>query len=210
MVEAVRNYVVSGGLVMPALLAVGMSLWTTLALWWQHLTRGFAGDVERRLAWLGDHKARGRSPAEAARGWLDAVLRRALGCCGAGTSDLAGVDVLVLEAQRELGGYGAIARALCTVAPLLGLLGTVGGMVETFAGLSQAVSYGPGGGIAGGISEALISTQLGLLVAIPGLVVTRLLEQRAAALNNDLLRAREILAAQVRSHAGWSHAGGHP
>ncbi len=57
-------------------------------------------------------------------------------------------------------------------APLLGLLGTVTGMLTTFAGIS-----GGGGGkatmdlVAGGISEALITTQTGLLIAIPAYVL---------------------------------------
>ena len=56
-----------------------------------------------------------------------------------------------------------------SAAPLWGLLGTVTGMLKTFAGLSQ----GSGGdetmgSISSGISEALVTTQTGLMIAIPG------------------------------------------
>jgi len=53
-----------------------------------------------------------------------------------------------------------------TVAPLLGLLGTVTGMIETFQSITL---YGAGDPklMSGGISQALITTQLGLTVAIP-------------------------------------------
>ena len=58
-----------------------------------------------------------------------------------------------------------------TTAPLLGLLGTVTGMLTTF----HALSTGVGGDktmnlVAGGISEALITTETGLVIALPGLV----------------------------------------
>ena len=56
--------------------------------------------------------------------------------------------------------------AMVTAAPLLGLLGTVTGMVETFAGLSQAGGMGV---VSSGISKALLTTQLGLVIALPGI-----------------------------------------
>jgi biopolymer transport protein ExbB len=63
-----------------------------------------------------------------------------------------------------------VMRICVGVAPLLGLLGTVMGMLETFG----ALATGSGGDktmnqIAGGISEALITTQTGLVIALPGL-----------------------------------------
>lgn len=72
--------------------------------------------------------------------------------------------------QNTLAGLNrdfVVLAALTAVAPLLGLLGTVAGMIETF----QAVAASTGktaGKMAGGISQALITTQFGLVVAIPG------------------------------------------
>ncbi len=72
--------------------------------------------------------------------------------------------------------------ALTSAAPLLGLLGTVTGMIETFDGVASAVD-GVGRRMADGISQALITTQVGLVVAIPGLFglsrLRRLLDQWA-------------------------------
>ncbi len=67
---------------------------------------------------------------------------------------------------------------LASVAPLLGLLGTVGGMISTFAVISQ---YGTGNAkaLASGISEALITTQTGLIVAVPGLFFANYLARQA-------------------------------
>ncbi len=60
-----------------------------------------------------------------------------------------------------------ILGALTAVAPLLGLLGTVQGMIGTFSAVAQ-ISGTTGVEVADGISQALITTQFGLVVAVPG------------------------------------------
>jgi biopolymer transport protein ExbB len=57
--------------------------------------------------------------------------------------------------------------AMITAAPLLGLLGTVSGMVTTFESLSGHTQEKIMGGLARGISEVLVATESGLVVAIP-------------------------------------------
>ena len=89
-----------------------------------------------------------------------------------------------------------------SAAPLVGLLGTVTGMLTTFG----ALSLGSGGEktmamIAGGISEALFSTQMGLAVAIPGLLVGRILTQRQALLEGELAKLKDILCADQAAQA---------
>ncbi|MCB0379277.1 MAG: MotA/TolQ/ExbB proton channel family protein [Bdellovibrionales bacterium] len=69
-------------------------------------------------------------------------------------------------------------RSIVVVAPLLGLLGTVIGMIETFDSLQDQALFSQSGGIAGGISQALITTEMGLVVAIPGLLIGRYLDRR--------------------------------
>ncbi len=59
-------------------------------------------------------------------------------------------------------------KAAMSAAPLWGLLGTVTGMLKTFGGLSQGGGDETMGTISKGISEALITTQTGLMIAIPG------------------------------------------
>ena len=60
-----------------------------------------------------------------------------------------------------------ILSALTAVAPLIGLLGTVRGMVGTFSAVSQ-VAGDTGTEVAAGISQALLTTQFGLVIALPG------------------------------------------
>ena len=66
---------------------------------------------------------------------------------------------------------------LASSAPLIGLLGTVAGMLRTFAGLSMEEGYKMDL-VASGISQALVTTQAGLLIAIPALAFTHLLNRR--------------------------------
>jgi biopolymer transport protein ExbB len=89
-------------------------------------------------------------------------------------------------------------RAVVTVAPLLGLLGTVSGMIETFASLGDMSLFSSSGGIAGGISQALLTTQFGLAIAIPGLLAMSILDRRQAAIESRIDEVRTLL---TRGHA---------
>ncbi|MCY3824989.1 MAG: MotA/TolQ/ExbB proton channel family protein [Nitrospinae bacterium] len=71
----------------------------------------------------------------------------------------------VTTLDRNLGALGTIAA----IAPLLGLTGTVFGMIRTFAIISEKGIAHPSQ-LAGGISEALITTATGLVIAIPTLI----------------------------------------
>lgn len=80
---------------------------------------------------------------------------------------------VVHELERYLAALGTIAA----VAPLLGLLGTVIGMIKVFTAIMINGS-GNASVLAGGISEALITTAAGLTVAIPALICHRYFERR--------------------------------
>lgn len=86
----------------------------------------------------------------------------------------------------------AVLSGLVTIAPLMGLLGTVIGMLTTFKGLAQS-SGQTVDLVAQGISEALITTQTGLMIAIPGYVFISLVIKR----RNDYL----AWLAQVENYA---------
>lgn len=97
----------------------------------------------------------------------------------------------------ELAGYRSIVGIVVILAPLAGLLGTVTGMIETFDSLAEMALFTQGGGVAGGISEALISTQMGLAVAIPGVIFGRLLDRRQQLLEDELDQLVEHLAMEA-------------
>ena len=75
--------------------------------------------------------------------------------------------------ERNLNMLGTIA----TISPLLGLLGTVVGMITAFTGLTESSGANPDL-LAAGISQALITTAFGLLIAVPGLVLHKYFEQK--------------------------------
>lgn len=72
----------------------------------------------------------------------------------------------------ELDRFSAVLGTVASIAPLLGLLGTVWGMILTFE-VIQSQGMGVVANLAGGISQALISTMAGLTVGIPALVAHR-------------------------------------
>ena len=80
---------------------------------------------------------------------------------------------VVHELERYLNSLGTIA----SITPLLGLLGTVIGMIKVFSVITTQ-GVGDPGVLAGGISEALITTAAGLLIALPALVAHNLLVRR--------------------------------
>ena len=91
----------------------------------------------------------------------------------------------LMHNKHKLDNYiGAIAIT-ASVAPLLGLLGTVSGMIETFKMMTLFGSGDPEV-VSGGIAQALITTELGLVVAIPALVLNALLSRKAKAYYTQL------------------------
>jgi biopolymer transport protein ExbB len=74
--------------------------------------------------------------------------------------------------------YSVLVKTIVILAPLVGLLGTVMGMIETFDALQNSAMFGQGASISGGISKALFTTELGLVVAVPGLILGRVLDKK--------------------------------
>jgi biopolymer transport protein ExbB len=91
----------------------------------------------------------------------------------------------ILKEGPRLERFFSLLGVVAAVAPLLGLLGTVSGMISTFRVITE---YGTGDPklLSGGISEALITTELGLAVAIPVLLVNTVLSRWRERLNDDM------------------------
>jgi biopolymer transport protein ExbB len=99
---------------------------------------------------------------------------------------------VVHELERYLNSLGTIAA----ITPLLGLLGTVVGMIKVFATITTE-GVGNPGALAGGISEALITTAAGMSVAIPTLMFYRYFRGRVRMLvirmEQEALRMVEVM-----------------
>ncbi|MEM1223667.1 MAG: MotA/TolQ/ExbB proton channel family protein [Verrucomicrobiota bacterium] len=85
----------------------------------------------------------------------------------------------MLSTQPKLEKYLNVIAVTASVAPLLGLLGTVTGIIKTF-NLMRVFGAGDPKPLISGISEALITTELGLVLAIPALVIHALLARKVA------------------------------
>jgi biopolymer transport protein ExbB len=105
---------------------------------------------------------------------------------------------VVHDLERFLNPLGTIAA----ITPLLGLLGTVSGMIRAFTAIT-AQGVGNPTVLAGGIAEALITTAAGLTVAIPSLIAFRYLRGRVdglvVAIEKESIRFIEALLQQQRS-----------
>ncbi len=164
-----------GGFVMIPLLMTGalallLAVWKLIALWQLH--RAVQGDVQK----LAEHLHQGnleqaRVCAAAYRAplsdlALEAIMHRNVP--RAHLEELLHEHVVNVlpQAERHLGMLGVLGG----VAPLLGLLGTVTGMIHTFR-LVTLFGSGDARMLSGGISEALVTTETGLIIAVPVLLV---------------------------------------
>jgi len=91
-------------------------------------------------------------------------------------------DELLFGLQRRL----SILSAVGTLAPLMGLLGTVLGMIEVFGEVAALGETGDASVLAGGIWEALLTTAAGMSIAIPALAVYHYLHRHIAELAHTL------------------------
>jgi biopolymer transport protein ExbB len=95
--------------------------------------------------------------------------------CGAGISKIGHQFETIEKSLEEMGDEESIKlhqkigwlSLISNVAPMMGLLGTVGGMVEAFEDIANSGGQASPAELAGGISKALLTTMFGLIVAIP-------------------------------------------
>lgn len=89
---------------------------------------------------------------------------------------------------------------LVSTAPLLGLMGTVGGMLITFSGMALG-NAAPIDTVSAGISKALVTTQAGLVIAIPAAFLLGLLKRRAERTHLELQQQLHARLAETPSEA---------
>ncbi|MFH1499792.1 MAG: MotA/TolQ/ExbB proton channel family protein [Verrucomicrobiota bacterium] len=107
----------------------------------------------------------------------------------------------ILSVRPQLERFLAFIAVTAAAAPLLGLLGTVTGMMKTFS-LITIFGSGDAKSLASGISEALVTTELGLMVAIPALIMHGLLSRMA---KQKLGRLEQTAVSFINSVVGIRH-----
>jgi biopolymer transport protein ExbB len=188
--DEVLHYWRGGGFVMPPLVAATVVLWFAIGWRFVVIRGGYSGELRT----LVKRASRGNVSGD---GLLERAAIRGIAAAQVPTRDVRPwIEDTFQDLRNEAGRFSTLVSAIVAAAPLAGLLGTVTGMIETFASLQEMALFTQSGGVAGGISTALISTQMGLAVAIPGMLAGRVLDRREARLDQQLRELGDIIAAE--------------
>ncbi len=190
--DTFAGYVEAGGFVMPPLVVGALLLWYAIGYRFMVLQRGSRRHVRILVRRYGEGDL--RKP----KGIIDQAARVGVYAAKKFPDHISEVlDSAFFPYYQDLKKGRIIIMGIVMVAPLVGLLGTVAGMIETFDSLGDMTLYSQSGGIAGGISQALFSTQMGLCVAIPGVIVGRLLDRRQQRFEEELDQIKALLGGKV-------------
>ncbi len=135
---------------------------------------------------------------EPLRGPEATILQGLLGAAGSGIRDLNRVATRIgsVELQCMERGFRTLGF-LGNTAPLLGLLGTIIGMIKAFMVIEQAGGRVDAQALAGGIWEAMLTTGVGLIVAIPVLLMLHMLEGMADRRAQNMRSCASLLLEQL-------------
>jgi biopolymer transport protein ExbB len=194
------DYFRQGGWIMLPLVITSVVLWTLIVDRWREFSMLGRSDLDRQEA-IALVSGDGSMPPGRGQGLrarlVGEFLRERSGVARLDRKILGQVS---LQIQQSLEDRLATIAVLAAVAPLLGLLGTVLGMIETFDVIS-VFGTGNSRAMAGGISIALITTQTGLLVAIPGMLMSNRLNRTAQRLKTNLDETTAVLARHLNEGA---------
>ena len=187
-VEAIGAYMQNGGLVMPPLVLCVVVLWFAIGWRWVTLNRGGGKSVRVLI------NNRLRDKPRQLKGIVDTAVEKGVALWSEHKPHLRErLDEAYGGYQSEIKRYSMVINTIVAIAPLLGLLGTVIGMIETFNSLGDMTLFSQTGGIAGGIATALFTTQMGLVVAVPGYIIKSVLDRRQRQIEHDLAQIKDIL-----------------
>jgi biopolymer transport protein ExbB len=127
---------------------------------------------------------------------------------GAEEKNLSRVELARREAERQKEAVGedlrrgmGVLASVGSIAPFVGLLGTVVGIITAFQGIAATGSGGLGS-VSAGIAEALVETALGLMVAIPATLFFNQLNTKINAVETELARRTGELLDELENHHG--------
>lgn len=189
-----------GGAIMWPLIGLTLLLWFALGYRWAQLRRGNRLSV--RVLIDRYRQKYDRKPD----GLVDRAVVTAVALEKEGRPRLRRlIDDAFFEISLTARTFSRLIKTVVITAPLLGLLGTVMGMIETFESLAEGALYTQTGGIASGISKALLTTQMGLVVAVPGLVIGRILDRREAVILRELDLIKDIICPEQEGESDEIH-----
>ena len=191
-------FVGQGGIVMVPLAIAVLVLWYAIGYRFATIKRGNPRSVRRLIRRYYQVPYVRGSDEQKPEGIVDTAIVQGLALAKKHPVNLRRyLDDAFSHYTLDMSKYGRLIMSIVAAAPLTGLLGTVMGMIETFDSLADASLFNQsGGGIAGGISQALFTTQMGLIVAIPGLVLGRELDRRQNRIERELEQLKDMLCAK--------------
>ena len=197
MIGELIKYFESGGLVVPPLILATLLLWYALGYRYAVMLKAGHKNSVRRIV-----ETYEKGKWTEATNIIERAVVEAFQLRDQGVKPIRRyLDGAYADLERELTRYQVLVKTIVSITPLLGLLGTVGGMIETFDSLRDMELFSQTGGIAGGISQALITTQFGLAVAIPGLLVNGYLNRKKLKIEMELAQIKDLMSVQSNNTA---------
>lgn len=184
-----KDILVAGGATLWLLLA--LSVYSIALMWqrWRYLrraTRGLPGLLAKLRALLASgNLADAVKLCQAHQGLAAPVLMASLTGSTSREERKRAIDRGITQAVARLQKGTTMLGTIATVAPFIGLFGTVIGVMRAFRDLASAAGAGPGV-VAIGISEALVCTAAGLFVAIPAVAAYNYFNHRAAQFGEEM------------------------
>ena len=153
MIESFQAFMETGGTVLWLILLLSIALWGLIIERFMFIHQVYP---EHREQWLATWRAR-----DDKQSWHAQSIRR----------------FFISQAKMELGRSVMIIKVLIALCPLLGLLGTVLGMIHVFD-VMAVIGTSNARAMATGISQATLTTMAGMVIAISGLYFSKLIEDR--------------------------------
>lgn len=202
--NVIVNYFEAGGPIMwPILLAaiVAVAVVGERMFWWIRES-GRRNPAHLETVFAAIERGEFATASDLAKDSADPVIRMIWHGMNHHHSSLEGALQVAAGAELQRAGrFLGVMDTLVTLAPLLGLLGTVAGIFRTFIALGSQSIDGAMGTITGGIGEALIATMCGLAIAIFALIPFNYFTRRVARLHFELESAAtnvEVMVAAAK------------
>lgn len=190
--DGLVDILVGGGPVIAILLVLSIISLALIALKLMQLRGVLGGRDRRRRAlelWTSGDRSGALAALDPGTTPADQLLRHAMSGLADGRPIKALNSDLEWRGNAEIADLGRHIRLLeliAVVSPLLGLLGTVLGMIRSFQELALAQGAANASLLAGGIWEALLTTAAGLIVAIPAAIAASMLATRVDSVGHEL------------------------
>lgn len=186
--QEVADIFTDGGTVMAALLIVAFLLYTTATASLYFVVRGNLNSSQRGEweGWIHD--------PECAEGRIGEIIRYAMHGKRVSIKRVQRRfdevrEILIRSIDRRL----IIITTLIAAAPMTGLLGTVGGMLDMFDGLAAGGGKQSMAMIASGMKEALFTTLTGLVIALPGMFMSLMVRERRNKIDSILAQLQSTI-----------------